>query len=164
MACIDTLTAYLRENNVPFTLQEHEPTFTAREAAAAAHLPALMTAKVVIVAADEAFVMLVVPAAYRVDMSRVHELLGANLVRLAEERELALVFPDCAIGAMPPFGNLYGIPVYIDPKLAAQAHLVFQPGAHTATMSIAYPDYARLVHPRAAPITGDLHELAAPAA
>lgn len=163
MACLDTLTAYLRANNVPFTLQQHTPAFTAREVAAAAHLPALMTAKVVVVAADDALVMLVLPAAYQIDLGRVHSLLGARLVRLAEERELATAFPDCAIGAMPPFGNLYGIPVYVDTKITAQAQLVFQPGTHTETMSIAYADFVRLAQPHVAEIAGELHELAAPA-
>lgn len=163
MACADSLTAYLRANDVPFITQQHTPAFTAREFAAATHLPALMTAKVVVVSADEKLVMLVVPAAYRVDLSRVYHLLEARLVRLADERELAIAFPDCAIGAMPPFGNLYGLPVYVDPLITAQSQLVFQPGSHTETMAIAYADYERLVHPQVAAITGDLHELAAPA-
>jgi Ala-tRNA(Pro) deacylase len=125
MRCIDTLSNYLQENNVSFALQRHPPTFTAREFASAAHLPALMTAKVVVIAADETLVMLVLPAAYRVDLGRVCTLLSARLVRLADERELARAFPDCAIGAMPPFGNLYGMPVYVDANIAAQAQLVF---------------------------------------
>lgn len=163
MACAATLSAYLRANNVPFTTQQHPPAFTAREFAAATHLPALMTTKVVIVMADEKLVMLVLPAAYRVDFGRVYNLLGARLVRLADERELALAFPDCAIGAMPPFGNLYQIPVYVDPLVAAQAQLVFQPGSHSETMALPYADYERLVHPQVAVIAGELHELAAPA-
>lgn len=163
MACMETLTAYLRSNQVPFTIQEHVPAFTAREVAASAHLPALMIAKVVIVDADEQPLMLVLPAAYRVDLSRVYELLGARLVRLADERELATLFPDCAIGAMPPFGNLYGMPVYVDPMIAAQPQVVFQPGTHMETMAISYADYARLVQPQVVRLTGELHELAAPA-
>ncbi|HMP72165.1 MAG TPA: YbaK/EbsC family protein [Kiritimatiellia bacterium] len=163
MACMETLTAYLRSNQVPFTVQTHQPAFTAREVAASAHLPALMIAKVVVVDADAQPAMLVLPAAYRVDLSRVYELLGARLVRLADERELAMIFPDCAIGAMPPFGNLYGIPVYIDPMIAAQPQIVFQPGSHTETMAISYADYARLVRPHVAQVAGELHELAAPA-
>jgi Ala-tRNA(Pro) deacylase len=118
---------------------------------------------VVVVAADDSFVMLVRPAAYRVDLRRVGELLRARQVRLAEERELAVAFPDCAVGAMPPFENLYNLPVYVDRQLAAQAHLVFQPGSHSATMAIAYPDFARLAHPQVAEIAGELHELTAPA-
>jgi Ala-tRNA(Pro) deacylase len=162
MACIDTLTAYLREHNVPFAIQHHAPAFTGREVAAVSHLPALMTAKVVVVAADERLVMVVVPAAYRVDLGRAHTLLSARMVRLAEERELAAAFPDCAIGAMPPFGNLYGIPVYVDAKLAAQPQLVFQPGSHTETMTVAFADFARLAQPHVVEVAGELHELAAP--
>lgn len=161
MACIDTLSAHLHEHHVPFTIKEHAPTFTAREVAAAAHLPALLTAKVVVAAVDERFVLLVVPAAYRVDLSRVYHLFHAHLVRLADERELAAAFPDCAIGAMPPFGSLYGIPVYVDPKVAAQGQLVFQPGSHTATMTLSYADFERLERPHVAELTGVLPELAA---
>lgn len=163
MACLDTLTTYLQTNNVPFTTQQHPPTFTARELAAAAHLPALMIAKVVVVHADERMMMMVLPGAYRVDLHRVAELLGTRSLHLAEEHELALAFPDCAIGAMPPFGNLYGIPVYVDRMIAAQAWLVFQPGSHTETMTIAYADFERLARPQVASIAGELHELAAPA-
>jgi Ala-tRNA(Pro) deacylase len=84
-------------------------------------------------------------------------------VRLADERDLAATFPDCAIGAMPPFGNLYGMPVYVDTKLAAQTQMTFQPGSHTETMTIAYTDYARLVQPNVADFAGELHELTTPA-
>jgi Ala-tRNA(Pro) deacylase len=160
MACLETLKSYLETNNVAFSVQQHAPTFTAREVAAAAHLPAVLTAKVVVVSADDELVMLVLPAAYRVDLSRIYTLLEARLVRLADERDLALAFPDCAIGAMPPFGNLYGVPVYVDVKLAAQAQLVFQPGSHSETMSVAYADFTRLVQPQVADFAGALRELA----
>jgi Ala-tRNA(Pro) deacylase len=163
MPCLDTLRAYLRANNVAFTTQQHPPAFTARELAAVSHLPAVMTAKVVVAAVDERLVMLVLPAAYRVDLRRVYERTGARLVRLADEGELAAAFPDCAVGAMPPFGNLYGVPVYVDPLIAAQPQIVFQPGSHTETMAIAYADFERLVRPRLATLAGEIHELAAPA-
>ncbi len=163
MACLETLTAYLQSNSIPFTIQHHQAAFTAREVAAASHLPAILTTKVVIVSADDKLVMLVLPAAYRVDLSRIYPLLGAHFVRLADERDLAATFPDCAIGAMPPFGNLYGMPVYVDTKLAAQTQMTFQPGSHTETMTIAYADYARLVQPNVADFAGELHELTTPA-
>lgn len=163
MACLETLKTYLQTSHVSFTMQQHPPAFTAREVAAAAHLPAVLTAKVVVVVADDNLVLLVLPAAYRVDLSRIYTLLGARLVRLADERELAEAFPDCAIGAMPPFGNLYGLPVYVDAKLAAQALLVFQPGSHSETMTVAYTDYARLVQPHVADFSGALLELVSPA-
>jgi Ala-tRNA(Pro) deacylase len=160
MACLETLKTYLESNNVPFSVQQHQPTFTAREVAAAAHLPAVLTAKVVVVVADDKLVMLVLPAAYRVDLRRIYSLLEARLVRLADERELALAFPDCATGAMPPFGNLYGVPVYVDTRLVAQAQLVFQPGSHNETMTVAYADFVRLVQPQVADFAGALRELA----
>lgn len=105
MACLETLTAYLQSNNVPFTIQHHQAAFTAREVAAASHLPAILTTKVVIVSADDKLVMLALPASYRVDLSRIYPLLGAHFVRLADERDLAATFPDCAIGAMPPLAT-----------------------------------------------------------
>ena len=163
MACRETLIAYLWSNHVPFTVQAHRPTFTAREVAATAHLPALMIAKVVVVIADERPAMLVLPASHRVSLRHVRDLLEARHVRLAEERELATLFPDCSVGATPPFGNLYGVQVYVDSMIAAQPKLVFQAGSHTETMTVSYADFARLVRPWVANVAGELREQRAPA-
>jgi Ala-tRNA(Pro) deacylase len=144
------LELYLRDEGVPYTVQHHPKAYTAREVAAIEHISGDRLAKVVMVVADETLVMLVLPASERVYLPQVRTVLGANEVRLAEEWEFARHFPDCELGAMPPFGNLYDIPVYVDSTLAAEAEISFQAGTHTDTMSISYDDFARLVKPRVA--------------
>jgi len=142
---------YLRENGVGFEVKTHDQAFTMQEVAAALHVPGNQVAKVVIVCADESKVMLVLPAPYRMNVDLVRNLVGAKKIRLAKEEEFADLFPDCATGAMPPFGNLYGVPVYVDRSMAEEPHMVFRIGTHRETMKIAYADFARL----AQPVVGD---------
>lgn len=162
MSCMARLEDYLGEHQVHYTVQRHPPAFTAQEVAACEHLPSMMMAKVVVAVADDAPVMLVLPAAYRVDMARLCDALGARSVRLADERTLAITFPDCDVGAMPPFGNLYGMPVYVAAQLTGEARIVFQAGTHTHTMEVAYADFARLVRPTVADFARHTREMAAP--
>jgi Ala-tRNA(Pro) deacylase len=162
MTCSAALETYLGDHQVRYTTQRHPPAFTAQEVAASEHLPAMMMAKVVVVVADDALAMLVLPAAYRVDMRLVGDALGARRVRLADEPMLATVFPDCEVGAMPPFGNLYGVPVYVAAQLATQQRIVFQAGTHTDTIEITYADYARLLRPIVEDFARHMRELLAP--
>jgi Ala-tRNA(Pro) deacylase len=147
MTCNEKLEAYLREQGVPFEKQRHTIAFTAQEVAASEHLPSQMVAKVVMVLADSDMVMLVLPASHRTDLTKVAAALGARDVRLASEHEFAAIFGDCDVGAMPPFGNLYGIPVYVDQTLTEDESIVFQAGTHTDTICMSYADYAYLVSP-----------------
>jgi len=89
-------------------------------------------------------VMLVVPAHYRLDFAKLRAVLGARKASLAKEEEFVDLFPDCAVGAMPPFGNLYDVPVYVDQALAEEAEIVFRVGTHRHTMKVAYADFERL--------------------
>jgi Ala-tRNA(Pro) deacylase len=148
MECKEKLEAYLREQQVPFEMQQHRPAYTAQEVAESEHVPGKRLAKVVLVWADGTMAMLVLPASYRVELEQLGTVLGANYVRLAHEEELAVACPDCEVGAMPPFGNLYDLPVYVDPTLAEEVTIVVQAGTHTDTISLAYADFARLVKPR----------------
>jgi Ala-tRNA(Pro) deacylase len=141
----------LRERGVDFEVKTHEQAFTMQEVAAALHVPGNQVAKVVIVCADKDKVMLVLPAPYRMNVDLVRDLVGAKKIRLAKEEEFADLFPDCATGAMPPFGNLYGVPVYVDRSMAEEPDMVFRIGTHRETMKIAYADFARL----AQPVVGD---------
>jgi Ala-tRNA(Pro) deacylase len=141
MRCKERLEAYLREQGVPFQIQHHPIAFTAQEVAAAEHIPSRMVVKVVMVVADGKPVMLALRATDRVDLRKLAAVLGVTDVRLAEEREL---------GAMPPFGNLYGMPVYVDTALAEDETIIFQAGTHTDTMSLKYADFTRLVQPTVA--------------
>jgi Ala-tRNA(Pro) deacylase len=143
----EQLEVYLREQGVPFKKQQHTIAFTAQDVAASEHLPSDMIAKVVMVYADGDMAMLVLPASHRTDLTKAAAALGAQDVRLASEHEFAEIFRDCDVGAMPPFGNLYGIPVYVDQTLTEDESIVFQAGTHTETIRMSYADYAYLVSP-----------------
>jgi Ala-tRNA(Pro) deacylase len=149
MECRERLEAYLTEHGVPFEVQEHRPAFTAQRIAASEHVPGRMFAKVVMAEEDGELLMLVLPASKVVDTRKASEIVGRP-VRLATEREFAPRFPDCEAGAMPPFGNLYQVPVVVDRDLGASERIVFQAGTHTVTMSVPYGDFERLVRPTVA--------------
>jgi len=147
MTCNERLEAYLREQQVPYEVQHHRTTYTTHDTAVTEHIPDALMAKVVIVVAAERLAMLVLLAAATVDVARASAVLGGKAVRLAHEWEFRDAFPDCEVGAMPPFGNLYGLPVYVDRALAANETIVFAAGTHTDTIRMAYADFARLVKP-----------------
>lgn len=147
MDCKERLEEFLREHDVAFEVQEHRPAFTAQRVAATEHVPGRMFAKVVMAEEDGELVMLVLPATRVVDTEKAGAVVGGEPLRLAAEREFAPRFPDCEAGAMPPFGNLYGVPVYVDRELGRSDTIVFQAGTHTLTMSVPYADFERLTHP-----------------
>jgi Ala-tRNA(Pro) deacylase len=150
MECKERLERYFRENNVPYIAAQHAPAFTAPEAAAAQHIPGKQVAKVVMVMAGDQLIMCVMAANAHVKLRKLGEVLGVADVRLAHEDEFAARFPDCLLGAMPPFGNLYGVPVYLDEALADVPEIVVQAGSHTDSIRIRYIDYQRLVKPHVA--------------
>ena len=150
MECRDRLENYLRENQVRFEEQHHPRTVSAQEVAASEHVPGRMLAKTVMVLADGEMVMLALPAPYQVDLEKAAAALGVDEARLAQEEEFEDSFPDCEVGAMPPFGNLYGVPVYVEKTLAEDETMVFRSGTHTETMSVSYSDFERLVEPTVA--------------
>ena len=145
MDCKERLENYLRENGVPFEAQHHRMAVTAQEVAATEHVPGRMFAKTVMTLADEEMVMLVLPAPYHVNPEKAAEALGARDFRLASEEQFEEAFSDCEVGAMPPFGNLYEVPVYVDEAIAEDESIVFRAGTHTDTMSVGYGDFERLV-------------------
>ncbi len=147
MSCNDRLAEYLRDNGVPFQVQRHTRVFTAQEVAATEHIPGKQLAKVVMAVADGKPVILALAASYRVDWTKAAAVLGVTEVRLAEEQEFAATFPDCEVGAMLPFGNLYGLDVYVDQILADDETIVMRAGTHTDTLSLRYADFARRVQP-----------------
>jgi Ala-tRNA(Pro) deacylase len=148
MKCKERLEQYLQDNKVPFQTQHHPLAYTAQEIAAAEHIPGKMLAKVVMIIADGDLVMLAVPAPEIISLKDVAAALDAKEVRLAHENEFLGAFPDCEVGAMPPFGNLYNLPIYVDKTLTEDETIVFQAGTHTYTMSMKYADFARLVQPK----------------
>ena len=161
MTCKDRLEAYLRDNQVPFQAQHHPTAFTAQAVAESEHIPGRLLAKVVMVVADGELVMLVLPATNRVDITQIAALLDVREVRLADETEFTATFSDCEIGAMPPFGNLYNVPVYVERTLAEDETIFFQAGTHTDTISLKYADFARLVQPSVADFARHLRAVGA---
>jgi Ala-tRNA(Pro) deacylase len=147
MGCKEDLETYLRDNKVPYQVQHHAVAYTAQEVAAAEHVPGRMLAKVVMLLADDKLCMFVLPAPARVDLDKAAAALSAKEVRLAQEDQFADRFPGCEVGAMPPFGNLYGVPLYVDKSLAEDDTIVFEAGTHTDTMSMKYADFERLASP-----------------
>lgn len=148
MKCKEKLAAYLKQNGAAFSEMKHPTAYTSQEVAAAQGVSGKQLAKVVIVKADEKPVMLALQASALVDMKEAAKMLGAKAVRLAKEGEFADLFPDCEVGSMPPFGNLYNVPVYVDEGLASLREIVFEVGSHTETFKMKYADYARLANPQ----------------
>lgn len=150
--CGGRLESFFRNNDIRYQIRYHPPAYTAQEVAAAEHIPGQNVAKVVMVVSEGELTMLVLPATHRLNWDLVTAALGTDDVRLADEEEFAATFSDCEVGAMPPFGQLYGVPVYLDAALAKDVAIVFQPGNHVETMEITLADYARVVEPRLAVI------------
>lgn len=147
MKCRERLESYLRQQQVAFDVQQHNTAFTAQEVAQTEHIPGKLVAKSVVVWADGQLIMLVLPATSRVEFAGLNKAIGAHMTRLAHEEEFTGTFPDCEVGAMPPFGNLYDVPVYVDKSLTEDETIVFPAGVHTESMSLRYVDFARLVEP-----------------
>jgi len=147
MECRKRLEQYFRENEVTFEVMTHGLAYTMPEVAASLHVPGRQVAKVVMVKADEKLAMLVISSPDRLNFANVRALLDAKDVRLAQEKEFSHLFPDCEVGGMPPFGNLYGVPVYVGKTLSNEANIVFRAGTHQEVMKITYADFARLAQP-----------------
>ena len=148
MPILTRLQDYLDEHKVAYQLIRHQEAYTASEIAHTLHISGKMIAKVVIIKADDRFVMAVLPSNYKVDFERLADALGGEHVRLATEGEFQELFPDCGVGAMPPFGNLYGLEVFVDESLAEDEEIVFQAGTHLRVIKLRYQDFADLVHPK----------------
>jgi Ala-tRNA(Pro) deacylase len=142
------LEEYLNSNRVAHRWVHHRPAYSAQETAAAAHVSGKQFAKTVIVSLDGRLAMVVVRADERVDMPKLREAAGVQEGRIVSEQEFSDRFPECETGAMPPFGHLYGMPVYVSKQLAEDEEISFNGGSHTELVSLAYSDYVRLEHPR----------------
>jgi Ala-tRNA(Pro) deacylase len=142
------LKEFLEREHVPYTSITHDETYTAQETAQAAHVPGHELAKTVMVELDGQVAMVVVPATRKVVLQDLREVTGAARVRFATEEQFKCLFPDCEVGAMPPFGNLYGMEVYVAPGLAADREIAFNAGTHTEVIKMTFADFERLVHPK----------------
>ncbi|MDH5589177.1 MAG: YbaK/EbsC family protein [Gemmatimonadota bacterium] len=144
---VNRLTEYLEANDVRFVTIKHSPAFTAQEIAARAHVPGKELAKTVMVKVDGRMAMVVLPAPDHVSQRRLKEFCGAEEVELASEDEFADIFPQCEVGAMPPFGNLWDVDVFVDQRLREDEEITFNAGTHTELVRLAYADFERLVKP-----------------
>ena len=147
MAKLGDLIKYMQRSGVAFEVIDHELAFTAHQTAVATHIPDRELAKVVIVKIDDKFWVTVARADTRIDESMLKQSLGAKNVHLAHEEDLTALFPDCQIGAMPPFGNLYGLPVIVDEELARDESIVFNACSHTKAVRMSFADFKRLARP-----------------
>ena len=139
---------YLSDHGVEFEAHEHPPAYTAQEVAAVEHISGKMMAKAVLLRDDAGYVMCVLPASHKLDLTKVADIRQSNQIRLADENELAEMFPDVEVGAEPPFGNLYDMPMLVDAHLADRDEILFQAGSHRRTIRMKYDDYASLVQPQ----------------
>jgi Ala-tRNA(Pro) deacylase len=132
---------------VPYLTLRHPPAFTAPELCAVAHIPGRRSAKVVICIADTLPVQAVLPAHYSVDLEALRTLVGCESLRLAREPEIAALYPEFEVGAMPPFGMMHGHRVFVERCLVGEPEMVFNAGTHTDSLCMHYGDFADIVHP-----------------
>lgn len=142
------LKEFLDQNKVKYVSCQHSQAFTAQEVAASAHVPGKELAKSVMVTVDGKMAMVVLPAIDHVDLRLLKKATGAKKVELATEREFKDLFPDCEIGAMPPFGNLYDLDVFVAEHLREDEEISFNAGSHTELIRMSYKDFEKLVKPK----------------
>ncbi|MEK9136152.1 MAG: YbaK/EbsC family protein, partial [Bacteroidota bacterium] len=138
---------YLNKRNIEYQIISHIPAYTSHNTARATHVPESELAKTLVVRAGQQFWMAVLPADHRLSERLLKRVLEVHHVHLATEEELGALFPDCEVGAMPPFGNLYGLPVIVDQSLTERGEIVFNACTHTEAVRMKFADFERLVKP-----------------
>jgi Ala-tRNA(Pro) deacylase len=138
---------YLDQNHVNYSIISHTTAYTAPEIAANSHVSGKFLAKVVIIKIDGKLAMIVEPANQRVNLKQLKELTGCDKIELASEYEFKDKFPNCELGAMPPFGNLYDMDVYVSERLTRDKEIAFNAGNHSELIKMSFGDYEKLVHP-----------------
>ncbi len=144
---VKKLKDFLDSNGIKYVTIGHSRAYTAQEVAASSHIPGKELAKTVMVKIDGEMAMVVLPASRSVDFSLLKQTLEAKNVELATEQEFQGMFPECEVGAMPPFGNLYGMKVYVSKSLTEDEQIAFNAGSHTELIKLAYKDFENLVKP-----------------
>ena len=139
---------FLDSKRIQYSTISHAQSYTAQEIAATAHIPGKILAKTVMVKLDGRMAMAVLPATYVIDFNRLKEATGAKKAQLAYEEDFREMFPDYETGAMPPFGNLFGMDVYVAESLAEDKEIAFNAGTHTDLVKMSYADFERLAHPK----------------
>jgi len=142
------LREFLDDNDVKYVVVSHSPAFTAQEIAALAHVPGKELAKCVVIKIDGKMALAVLPASYRVCFDRLKETLDTDDLELSEEQEFRNRFPGCELGAMPPFGRLFGMETLVADSLAEDEFIAFNAGSHTELVRMSYADFERLEQPK----------------
>ncbi|MBC8424054.1 YbaK/EbsC family protein [bacterium] len=152
MAC-DKLLTYLDEHGISYERITHPQAYSAQETADRARVPGREFAKTVMIRLDGVMAMAVLPAPEKVNFTLLQQAAGAETISLATETDFHAIFPDCDLGAMPPFGNVYDLEVYVSGSMSDAPRIVFPAGTHTELVSMSYADFERLVQPRVARFT-----------
>lgn len=149
---LNKLINYLDEHNKKYVVVKHSTAFTAQEVAASAHIPGKDMAKTVIVKVDGDMKMVVLPSTHNVDFDSIKEAVGANEVELATEQEFEKLFPDCELGAMPPFGHFYDMDTLVAESLTEDEEIAFNAGTHKELVKMNYSDFEELAQPNILPV------------
>lgn len=157
MSLSDRFKKYLNNSNINYSVISHNPTYTAEELANELQVPEKDLAKTVIVKSDDGYAMIVLPASRKINLDYLKNAMGKKDIELADEAEFVNLFPDCELGAMPPFGNLYKIPVYVALRLSEDDEIIFNAGTHSDAIKMSFKDFKRLVDPRIAYFSEPLH-------
>lgn len=144
---VTKLREFLDSHDIEYVSIRHSPAYTAQRVAASAHLRGKELAKTVMVKIDGTMAMAVVPAAYKVNVERLRVAAAAANVAIASEAEFKGLFPDCDVGAMPPFGNLYTMKVFVAKELSEDNEIAFNAGSHTELIQMSYQDFETLANP-----------------
>ena len=147
MSTLQNCLHYLKAYGVRYAHTTHSPAYTAEDVAAAEHIATHSMAKTVVCRDENGFLMCAVPADSNVDMEQLRLAVGTTNISLAEETDLFLLFPAAELGAMPPLGNLFGLPVYVDRELANQEFITFNAGTHRDVIHMRMADFLQLVRP-----------------
>jgi Ala-tRNA(Pro) deacylase len=145
---VQRLKEYLSSNNVKYVSIVHSEAYTAQGIAELAHIPGKELAKTVIIKKDGKMAMAVLPASHKIDWDLLKQATGATSIELASEQEFTDMFADCDIGAMPPFGNLYGMEVFVETSLTRDKDIAFNAGSHIELVKLSFEDFSRLVRPK----------------
>lgn len=147
---IASLMDLLDSHNTPYVVISHSPAFTAQCIAGLAHIPGKELAKTVVVRLDAKLALAVLPAMFRVDLALLKKAANSHAAVLASEEDFFELFPECETGAMPPFGNLYGMETFADESLAQDKEIAFNAGSHRELIRMSWEDYRKLAAPRLA--------------
>lgn len=142
------LKTLLDKSKIHYQVLQHEEVYTSLETAEKQDVPGQEFAKSVVIKADDKFGLAVVPSIYRVNLHKLAQGIGARQADLANESEFTKLFPNCDLGAMPPFGQLYQMPVWVDVTLTKDKEIVFNAGSHTEAIKLSFADFKRLVKPQ----------------